>query len=213
VGHIAHIYASSDNGPRGNLSLTNKQRNSPENLILLCGHHHPIVDTQHETYPASMLLEWKEAQERPAREELATKMKDVGYAELEFAANALLSMTPTEPGAPVTIPPEEKMAKNGLGPESAFYIKLGAAKSEEVAQLIIKAAQLDGKFPHRLRSGFVLKYLEFKQRLEGDDLFEAMHDWASGDHGANRARQLAGLCMLCHLFIVCDVFEKSGPGQ
>src|SRR5438552_7286171 len=44
LGHICHIYASSDNGPRGKPGLTASQRNSFSNLILMCGHHHPKVD-------------------------------------------------------------------------------------------------------------------------------------------------------------------------
>ncbi len=63
VGQICHIYAAADNGPRGKPGLTEKQRNSESNLILLCGHHHPIVDKQWETFPADELLAWKKAHE------------------------------------------------------------------------------------------------------------------------------------------------------
>jgi len=59
TGNICHIYAVSDNGPRGKPGLTTKQRNDPENLILMCRHHHTIVDEQHEEYPAQKLKEWK----------------------------------------------------------------------------------------------------------------------------------------------------------
>ncbi len=58
-GHICHIYPVSDNGPRGKPGLTERQLNAPENLILLCRHHHAIVDGQYETYPAKMLKLWK----------------------------------------------------------------------------------------------------------------------------------------------------------
>ncbi len=62
VGQICHIYAAADNGPRGKPGLTAKERNSFDNLILLCGHHHSIVDQQPETYPAALLIEWKKRQ-------------------------------------------------------------------------------------------------------------------------------------------------------
>jgi 5-methylcytosine-specific restriction endonuclease McrA len=52
VGHICHIYAAADNGPRGKPDLTEEEKNSFANLILLCGHHHPKVDKQWPTYPA-----------------------------------------------------------------------------------------------------------------------------------------------------------------
>jgi TPR-GreAB-C-PIN type conflict system protein len=66
VGHICHIYAASDNGPRGKPGLTNAERNSPGNLILMCGAHHPLVDKQWETHPATDLIAWKTAHERKA---------------------------------------------------------------------------------------------------------------------------------------------------
>src|SRR5947208_5680227 len=50
-----HIYAASDAGPRGKLGLTKKELNSPSNLILLCGHHHPLVDKQWTDYRADLL--------------------------------------------------------------------------------------------------------------------------------------------------------------
>ena len=55
VGQICHIYAASDDGPRGKQGLTAEERDAPENLILMCGFHHPLVDKQWETYPADVL--------------------------------------------------------------------------------------------------------------------------------------------------------------
>src|SRR5580700_9351144 len=63
VGYICHIYAAADDGPRGKTGLTEKERNAPENLILMCGHHHPIVDKQFRDYPADKLKAWKTAHE------------------------------------------------------------------------------------------------------------------------------------------------------
>ena len=61
--HICHIYAVSTDGPRGKAGLTQEELNAPENLILLCRNHHAVVDGQHETYPADMLKQWKQAHE------------------------------------------------------------------------------------------------------------------------------------------------------
>lgn len=63
VGEKCHIYAHSTEGPRGKAGLTAKERNSPENLILLCRNHHALVDRQHETYPADLLKKWKKDHE------------------------------------------------------------------------------------------------------------------------------------------------------
>ena len=63
VAQICHIYAASNNGPRGKPGLTAAERNSPDNLILMCGYHHPLVDKQWETYPADLLKAWKKTHE------------------------------------------------------------------------------------------------------------------------------------------------------
>ena len=60
IAQICHIYAISDDGPRGKAGLTNEELNSPENLILLCPTHHTVVDNQYEAYPAEMLKQWKQ---------------------------------------------------------------------------------------------------------------------------------------------------------
>ena len=71
---ICHIYAISEDGPRGKSGLTKKELNSPENLVLMCSHHHGIVDGQHETYPAEMLKGWKKAHEEKMRIRLSSDL-------------------------------------------------------------------------------------------------------------------------------------------
>lgn len=63
AGQICHIHAIGGKGPRAKPGLTEQELNSLDNLILCCGHHHPIIDKQHETYPADLLLQWKQAHE------------------------------------------------------------------------------------------------------------------------------------------------------
>ncbi|MEQ9452511.1 MAG: hypothetical protein RJQ07_13090 [Pseudomonadales bacterium] len=63
VAQISHIYAISIDGPRGKKGLSEKELNSPSNLLLLCPTHHVIIDGQHETYPAQTLLDWKNTHE------------------------------------------------------------------------------------------------------------------------------------------------------
>ena len=208
VGQICHIYAVSDDGPRGKPDMLDKERNQPDNLILLCPTHHAIVDGQHETYPASLLIEWKEKHERKYRDQIAASMNDIGYEELEIAAKALLSTDNTETQNDLSnVPPAEKIKKNSLGSSSTILLKMGAAKSSEVAEVLLKSEQLDSGFPERLKAGFVSKYKIFQSEgLNGDDLFHSMYEWAGGVD--DKVRQAAGLCVLTHLFIICEVFEK-----
>ena len=208
VGQICHVYASSDAGPRGNPKLTDKERNAPENLLIFCPTHHVIVDGQHETYPATLLIEWKKKHERKYRSQMSSKINDLGYAELELAAQALASGTHTAVGDLSNIPIQDKIVKNRLGSAVAWLLTLGSSKSAETARMLEKAAQLDAGFPERLKSGFVVKYLELNtQGLSGDEVFFALYDWAAGMK-YTEMRKLAGLCILAHLFIMCDIFEK-----
>jgi fructose-specific component phosphotransferase system IIB-like protein len=59
LGEICHIHAAADAGPRGRPGLTAAQKNAAENLIVLCGYHHGLVDGQPNDYPAETLLKWK----------------------------------------------------------------------------------------------------------------------------------------------------------
>jgi hypothetical protein len=207
VGQICHIYAVSNDGPRGKIGLSEAERNDPKNLILCCPTHHVVVDGQHETYPASLLLNWKAKQERAYGESLTEKMSAIGYAELEVAAKALMSASDSADQDVSIIPPKEKIALNSLSPMVAMLIRMGTAKSKEVAEVLLNGAQLDGGFPDRLRNGFAQKYNELVQNdYESDELFYAMYEWAGGDGAPSR--QAAGLFILSHLFVICDVFEK-----
>ena len=60
---ICHIHARSRGGPRFNSCLTEEERDSYDNLILLCAHHHAIVDKQPDIYTAEILKRWKQEHE------------------------------------------------------------------------------------------------------------------------------------------------------
>lgn len=59
IGEMGHIAASSNDGPRGNPSLSPKARDSYENLILLCRNCHGKIDGLSVAYPAERLLQIK----------------------------------------------------------------------------------------------------------------------------------------------------------
>ncbi len=209
VGQIAHIYALSIDGPRGKSGLTEKELNQASNLILLCPTHHVKVDGQYETYPAAMLTGWKVSREQKYANALSGSISEVGFAELEIAAKALLSSSGTTAVHSLAIiPPQEKIDRNELGPTTSMLLSMGAAKSAEVEAMLIQAAQLDPKFPERLSTGFVTRYSAAKARgLNGDDIFNELYEDVGGS-GIDKGHGAAGLCILAHLFIICDIFEK-----
>jgi hypothetical protein len=79
IGEVCHIRASSPGGPRFDPTLSEAERDKPENLVLLCPKHHKIVDKNEGTYDVVRLTEMKAAHEsQDARfnigDELATKL-------------------------------------------------------------------------------------------------------------------------------------------
>jgi hypothetical protein len=66
TGLICHIKARSSKGPRYDPAQPDEEKNSFENLVLLCGRHHTIVDADPQIYDARSLAEMKAIHERSA---------------------------------------------------------------------------------------------------------------------------------------------------
>ncbi len=60
IGKVCHIKAKSPEGPRYDPSQTDDERHGYENLILLCGIHHDVIDDDEESYPVERLHQIKE---------------------------------------------------------------------------------------------------------------------------------------------------------
>src|SRR5215213_5439550 len=64
VGFIAHIVAETPGGPRGDPVLSPQSEDDPNNLMLLCGPHHKLVDVdEKDAYPIQRLHDIKAAHE------------------------------------------------------------------------------------------------------------------------------------------------------
>jgi nucleoside phosphorylase len=72
IAEVAHICASSPEGPRFDPSQGEEQRHGIENLILLCPTHHALVDANPKEYGAVALREMKSRHESLIRDALTT---------------------------------------------------------------------------------------------------------------------------------------------
>lgn len=65
LGYVAHVVAASPGGPRGDPIRSPALSNSIENVMLLCGDCHTIIDSreQRANYPEALLLEMKREHE------------------------------------------------------------------------------------------------------------------------------------------------------
>lgn len=59
IGKICHIEAAEPGGKRFNATMSNEQRRGFENLILLCGDHHTVIDSHAVKYPVAKLHQMK----------------------------------------------------------------------------------------------------------------------------------------------------------
>lgn len=89
IGENCHIVAANDGGPRSDLSVPPDQRNSYDNLILMCRNHHKIIDDPkfgERDYPVQKLQEIKRKHEAWVRNKLELdidKQKDEeNYAQI-----------------------------------------------------------------------------------------------------------------------------------
>lgn len=59
IAEMAHVFAASADGPRSNDALSEAERGSYANLILLCPICHTTVDKAPDAFPDSLILGWK----------------------------------------------------------------------------------------------------------------------------------------------------------
>lgn len=211
IGKICHIVAHSDDGPRGDPTFPEEDREKPDNLILLCGTHHDIIDVQPNTYSSDDLRRWKLDHERWVVATLSDAVVALTFAELEAVAASLIAQPPgTDDDLRLPTPPARKMRHNGLSALVAQYYVAGQLRFVDIERFIADAAAWDPDFGERLRSGFRRQYDDLWARgVRGDDLYVLLADWASGGGLAGFPRQAAGVAILSYLFHICDVFERA----
>jgi hypothetical protein len=59
LAEMAHIIAASGNGPRADETVTQADKGSYDNLILLCANCHTIIDKAPADFPDTVIREWK----------------------------------------------------------------------------------------------------------------------------------------------------------
>lgn len=66
--NVAHIVASSPDGPRGDANRSYELSDKLENLMLMCPSHHKLIDDNEDDYPEPLLLDMKKRHEERVRE-------------------------------------------------------------------------------------------------------------------------------------------------
>ena len=207
IGEIAHIKGEKPNSARYYPDMDDVKRNSHQNLIILCRDHHKMIDDQPNTYNVQKLLMIKEQHENWIKDSITQQVIEITFAELDVVTKYLNSKQVVHNDSYTIIPPKDKIKKNGLSSQIEKLITIGMIQVTQVQDFINKS--IDVEFGENLKQGFVLEYQRLKneEKLNGDDLFNALLDFASG--GRNEFNnKAAGLSVLVYLFENCDVFEK-----
>lgn len=208
LGEMAHIRGEKPGAARYDPSMTDPKRNHYDNLIFLCPNHHTEIDKINPGfYTPEKLFEIKTEHECWAREQCRKRVPEIQFGEL-MVVTTYLETSPVPPnGGFDVIPIQDKINRNNLSSSVRSQIELGLSRVSLVEQYIQRNP--DPEFGNRLRHRFVGQYIELKARdgLTGDDLFDALRQFASGN-SADFSRQAAGLTVLVYLFQACDVFEK-----
>lgn len=216
LGEIAHIEGSSNNGPRPNLSLPPSERDSYSNLLVLCAHHHNLVDKIDSDYPVSVLKQWKQAAQTATSEKLSIGATMVSFAELQIVCNAFADGDVELPSTVmIAVPPQAKMDANYLTDAIRPTMSVGLSQAPQAAEYIRRQALLSSRFPERLRAGFVSEYDRLlRDGISGDSLFFSLVDFGANSASSPQTEgtqyfviRAAAAAVLCHLFEVCDVFE------
>lgn len=104
LGEIAHIVAYEEGGPRGAESMTEAERNKHTNLILLCGDHHKLIDSQPNTYSIPVLRQMKADHEAQIRRATTSNVAEAErQLKQETIHSSLLAVTHL-PGAVFAAP-------------------------------------------------------------------------------------------------------------
>lgn len=207
VAQMAHIKGERSTAPRYDASMSDPERNSYGNLILVCNNCHKVIDDQPSTYSVERLHEIKSQHEKWVVESTGKEIINVTFAELSIVTKYLISGQFVSSDSLTIIPPREKIKQNELSVSIEQLITMGMTQVRQVNNFISKCPDIE--FGERLTQGFVTEYerLKNEEKLKGDDLFNALLDFASGKSNDFKDRA-AGLTVLIYLFEKCEVFEK-----
>ncbi len=162
LAEIAHIVADSREGPRGDVGLSEDQRNQHDNLIALCPDHHKVIDSQAKTYSIDVLRQMKLDHLAAVRKKLHPELPDtLPTLTTEKIQSSILAVS----HLPQAV--YEAKCAFGAGQEEEVRLRISAPKGREVL------------LPYVLAGGKLLCFQNLRRR----------HNpfWKAVDSGSARA--------------------------
>lgn len=205
IGEMAHISGENKGSARYDAMMTDEQRVSYDNLMLLCPNCHTTIDNAPESYSVESLKGYKQKHETYIKAQLFISAQNTSFAELEVLLNYVAANNSTTNEDLTLMTPKEKIQLNSLESVSS-YIDMGLLKSATVADYLNRHP--DPRFSKTIKNKFTSKYTELKESgMESVSIFFELWDFAT-NRSQDFALRAAGLAILTYLFEICEVFEK-----
>lgn len=212
IGEHAHIKgenSGNDMRPsaRYDANQSNTDRNSYDNVILLCPTCHTKIDKDEQLYSVNRLHAIKKQHEQKIANAIRSGAINVTFFELEDTLRHLVANKSSGSIYDLTlVPPKDKITRNNLGSEVERLIQTGLLGARQVEEFLNKNADME--YSNKLRMAFVDRYKELRESgTSGDDLFYALLNVAT--NGSSDTKYMAaGLNVLVYYFQLCEVFEK-----
>ncbi len=207
IGQEAHIVGKREGSARFDASLSEAERNSENNFILLCPSHHVKIDKDEGSYTVEVLYKLKQEHESFIQDAIREQMPNVTYAELEVTVNYLVANVGLKDDDVITyIKPKDKIKRNSLSISIENLISTGMGRVKDVKSYM--NTNPDINFADKLKFGLVTKYNEFKSGgLDADTIFLELLNYSSANSRDDRNRA-AALSVIVYFFEACDIFEK-----
>ncbi|WP_438712055.1 ABC-three component system protein [Aquimarina muelleri] len=180
VGKVCHIEAASSKGPRYRSEMSDDERRSYNNLILLCDEHHSIIDNKKNEgkFLKELLLEWKTDHIKENENSEIEVADDVIYESIENIIEALDRLEKSNEKIYATVKEIDENLKNITGVTDLNQMKsLVEDYKKEVASGESEFKELFDKIRH-----FSSNIDDIKQELPEkliDGGFNEDIDWAT----------------------------------
>ena len=207
ISEIAHIIGFSKNGPRADKNLSDSEKNSEKNLMMICATCHKIIDAAPQKYTVDVLRKIKQEHEEEIQNQMKENIQHVSFPELNDLLEYLASDVSQIQNEYVLIKPDEKIKKNNLSEQISELIIHGMIGSKQVSLYLEQHPNLQQG--NKISKRFVNEYERLRdvEKIKDDELFYQLYNFASLYSNKNKKTR-AGLSVLTYLFEKCEVFEK-----
>lgn len=214
IADLAHIEAYNPDGARFNPGLSEEERNSEENLMVVCKNCHKKIDDMPEIYTVEKLKQIK--QDHILKIKLFKEnLINFDFKDLIFASKNIIEKS-TQNNKDTTILESKnnyelksidyKLRKNKLTYPSKHLVLSALTQQNTVIEFISDCSKDDETFPNQINNSLKDSYNTLKQNFSGDELFFGLY--GQFKENLNETEQAACLAIIVYFFTICELFEK-----